>query len=113
MPSSSLLANIVLLLSVFHLAVAASEPRYIAGAAKLESNLKVRQASATPSQADACLDYERTANLSTVGANSSYRTVFMQKVNLGTIYSMRLMDDATAKLPALTANQTLNKQCGV
>ncbi|KAF1836741.1 hypothetical protein BDW02DRAFT_492916 [Decorospora gaudefroyi] len=108
MHSSSLLANIFLLLSVFHLAVAAPEHQYLAGAAKLE----VRQVSVLPSQAELCLDYERTANMSTVGANSSYRSVVMQKMNMGSIYIARMLDAAIAKLPTLTANETLNTACG-
>jgi hypothetical protein len=108
MHSSSLF---VILLSAFNLALAAPE-FHLPGAAKLSTTLEVRQVSATPSQADLCLDYERTANISTVGANSSYRTVVMQKANVGTIFSARMMDAAIKKLPALTADQTLNTACG-
>ncbi|KAF2844651.1 hypothetical protein T440DRAFT_473202 [Plenodomus tracheiphilus IPT5] len=103
---AALFANLLVLLSVFHLAAAAPELQY--PAAKLE----MRQVSATPSQADLCLDYERTATMSTVGANSSYRTVLMQKSNVGTIFNARMMDAAIKKLPALTADQTLNTVCG-
>ncbi|KAF1846817.1 uncharacterized protein K460DRAFT_367570 [Cucurbitaria berberidis CBS 394.84] len=105
---SSLIANILLLLSVFHLASASPEQTYPAGAAKLEA----RQVSAIPSQAELCLDYERTANMSTIGANGSYRTVLMQKSNVGTIFNARMMDAAIKKLPKLTADQTLNTVCG-
>jgi hypothetical protein len=106
---SSILAKIIFFLSVLHLAVAAaSENKAEVPAAKLEA----RQVSVTPSQADLCLDYERTANMSTIGANSTYRTVLMQKSNVGTIYNARMMDAAIAKLPALTADQTLNSVCG-
>ncbi|KAH9881820.1 hypothetical protein J1614_000991 [Plenodomus biglobosus] len=103
---TSVFANILVLLSVFHLVAASPELHY--PAAKLE----VRQVSATPSQAELCLDYERTANLSTIGANSSYRTVLMQKSNVGTMFNARMMDAAIKKLPALTADQTLNTVCG-
>jgi hypothetical protein len=105
---SSILAKIFFFLSVLHLAVAASEIKFEVPAAQLE----VRQVSTTPSQAELCLDYERTANMSTIGANSTYRTVLMQKANVGTIYSARMMDAAIAKLPALTADRTLNSACG-
>jgi hypothetical protein len=109
MHSSSLLTNIVLLFSAINLVAATP---YLAGAARLSTQLEVRQVSATPSPADICLDYERTANISTVGANGSYRTVVMQKANVGTLTSARMMDAAIKKLPALTADQTLNKDCG-
>ncbi|KAF1938228.1 hypothetical protein EJ02DRAFT_30159 [Clathrospora elynae] len=108
---SSFLASFVILLSVFHLAAAALEHKLMP-VAKFEAKLEVRQVSAIPSQSELCLDYERTANMSTVGANSSYRTVFMQKANVGTMVSARMMNSAQAKLPALTADQTLNTVCG-
>ncbi|KAI8942351.1 hypothetical protein NX059_000427 [Plenodomus lindquistii] len=104
---TSIFTSIFVLLSVFHLVAAGPEMLHYP-AAKLE----VRQVSATPSQADLCLDYERTANMSTIGANSSYRTVLMQKSNVGTIYNARMMDAAIKKLPALTADRTLNMVCG-
>lgn len=105
---SSLLASIFFLLSVFNLAAAATEHVYPAGAAKLEA----RQVSATPSQAELCADYQFTANMSTIGANGTYRTVLLQKSNVGTIYNARMMDAAIKKLPTLTADQTLNTVCG-
>lgn len=101
-----LIAKVILLLSVFHLVAAAPEHKF--PAAKLE----VRQASATPSQAELCLDYERTANMSTIGANGSYRTVLLQKSNVGTIFNARMMDAAIVKLPKLTADTMLNTVCG-
>jgi hypothetical protein len=99
---SLLLANIVFLLSILGF-VTASE----ISAAKLQ----VRQVPAQPSMMEMCLDYERTANMSTVGANSSYRTVFMQKATVGTIITARMLDAAIKKLPALTADQMLNNAC--
>lgn len=101
---TNLLANIFLLLVAFNLVSATPD---LPGA-----KLQVRQVSAIPSQAEKCLDYEITANMSTVGANSSYRTVVMQKANVGTIYSARMMDAAIKKLPTLTADKTLNDACG-
>ncbi|OAG10048.1 uncharacterized protein CC84DRAFT_1081627 [Paraphaeosphaeria sporulosa] len=61
---------------------------------------------------DACLDYSITANMSTISANSSYRSAFMQKAPVGTIITSRMLNAAQAKLPALTANVALNQQCG-
>jgi hypothetical protein len=89
---------ILLLLSLLSLATAA--------------NLSARQVSATPTPAELCLDYEWTANMSTIGANGSYRTVLLQKSNVGTIYNARMMDAAIRKLPALTADPMLNARCG-
>ncbi|KAL6710175.1 hypothetical protein ACN47E_009966 [Coniothyrium glycines] len=103
MYTSTLLTNFLFLLSTFTL-ISASD--------LLGAKLEVRQASTTPSQAELCLDYQITANMSTVGANSSYRTVVMQKAPVGTIYSARMMDAAIKKLPTLTADRTLNMVCG-
>ncbi|KAH6614069.1 hypothetical protein C7974DRAFT_70225 [Boeremia exigua] len=103
---SSLLANILLLLSLFQLSAA------VPSAVPAVAQLQVRQVPAQPSQAELCLDYERTANMSTIGANSSYRTVLMQKSSTGTIYNARMMDAAIAKLPKLTADTILNNACG-
>jgi len=50
--------------------------------------------------------------MSTIGANGTYRTVLLQKSNVGTIYNARMMDAAIKKLPALTADVTLNMACG-
>jgi hypothetical protein len=100
---SSLFAKIVFLLSIFGF-VAAAE----ISAAKLE----VRQVPATPSLEEQCLDYAWTANMSTIGANGTYRTVLLQKSNVGTIYNARMMDAAIKKLPALTADPMLNARCG-
>jgi hypothetical protein len=88
--------------------VAAAAPELVVPAAKLA----VRQVSVTPSQTELCLDYERTANMSTIGANGTYRTVLMQKANVGTIYSARMMDAAIKKLIPLTGDKTLNDKCG-
>jgi hypothetical protein len=109
---SSILTSILIALSVFHLAAAGPNPVPVRPGSLLNTKLKVRQVSATPSPADLCLDYERTANMSTVGANGSYRTVVMQKANVGTLTSARMMDAAIAKLPALTADADLNSRCG-
>jgi hypothetical protein len=97
---SNMFTNILLFLSFLHLAAAVPGPR--PSVAQEQSKVQVRQVSAQPSQADLCLDYERTANMSTIGANGTYRT----------IYNARMMDAAIKKLPALTADTTLNTACG-
>ncbi|KAF1919680.1 hypothetical protein BDU57DRAFT_149162 [Ampelomyces quisqualis] len=101
---SSLLANIIFLLSIFGFVAASELP--------VAAKLVARQVSAQPSQRELCSDYEWTANMSTIGSNGSYRTVLMQKANVGTIYSARMMDAAIKKLPPLTADPMLNAVCG-
>lgn len=103
---SSLLTNILFFLSVLGF-VAANSVEAVPAA-----NLEVRQVSATPSQQVLCQEYEWTANMSTIGKNGTYRTVLLQKSNVGTIYNARMMDAAILKLPALTADKQLNDQCG-
>lgn len=103
---STLLANILIFLSLLGLSSAVPGPIHS------PAQVQVRQVSAQPSQADLCLDYERTANMSTIGANGTYRTVLLQKSSTGTIYNARMMDAAILKLPKLTADAVLNKECG-
>ena len=59
-----------------------------------------------------CLEYSRIANLSTIGANSSYRSIFLASSSVGSMYDAKMFSAAIAALPALTANQQLNSQCG-
>lgn len=93
----------LLVLSLFHVAVFASPDKYLP--------IHVRQT--TGSTADPqCLDYSVTANLSTIGANSSYRAAFIQSSPQGTFQVAAVLNAAIAKLPALTKNATLNKACG-
>lgn len=103
---STLLTNLIVFLSLFHLSLA------VPSAQPSLAQVQVRQVSVTPSQAELCLDYERTANMSTIGANGTYRTVLLQKSSTGTIYNARMMDAAIAKLPKLTADTILNTACG-
>jgi len=110
---TSLLTNIFLALSVFQLAACAPEPKnFLPLPGSVNTKLEVRQVSATPSQAELCLDYQTTANMSTIGANSSYRTVILQRAPVGTLVSAGMLNAAMAKLPALTANADLNLRCG-
>ncbi len=106
----SLITKLLILLSLFHLTLASSHQAAV-GAAHLESrddNPIISPAQSSP----ACLDYERTANMSVIGKNGSYRTAFLQQSSLGTMYSARILDSAMAKLPALTADKALNEACG-
>jgi len=98
------LANVLVALSVFRVAVA--------GPGKFPAaELVVRQTTATTA-ADPCLDYSITANMSVISANSSYRTAFIQKAPTGTIITARMLNAAQLKLPKLTADVALNQQCG-
>ncbi|KAF2189124.1 hypothetical protein K469DRAFT_563005 [Zopfia rhizophila CBS 207.26] len=99
---NSLLTNIILL-SLFHTAVIAAPDKYAAV-------LTVRQTSA-PTDPQ-CLDYARTANLSTIGANSTYRSAFLQASPVGTIFNAQMLNAAILKLPALTGDEALNQACG-
>lgn len=102
-----LFANILFALSIFSVAMAVPE-KYPAAA------LVERQTNPLPTTqvGDPCLDYSITANMSTISANSSYRTAFMQKAPVGTIITARMLNAAQAKLPKLTADVALNQQCG-
>ncbi|KAF2004583.1 hypothetical protein P154DRAFT_571798 [Amniculicola lignicola CBS 123094] len=102
---STMFAPVFLLLALFAASIAAKEALVpLPGPL-----LTVRQAN----MADvACLDYERTANLSTIGANSTYRAAFIQASPVGTLANTKMLNAAVAKLPALTTNKDLNTQCG-
>ena len=102
-----LFSNILFALSVCSIAMAAPD--------KFPAAVLVqRQTNPLPASqvGDPCLDYSITANMSTISANSSYRTAFMQKAPVGTIITARMLNAAQAKLPKLTADVALNQQCG-
>ena len=114
---SSLMAKLIFLLSLLQLALASSSPDPVAGgAAAAAANLELRDDNnnlpSTSIQTAQCLDYERTANLSIIGAIGAYRTAFLQKSNVGTMYNARMLDAAIAKLPMLKADKALNEACG-
>src|SRR6478752_4332385 len=102
-----LFASLLVAVSLFHAAMGV--PDKFPAAVLVE-----RQTNPLPTTqvGDACLDYSITANMSTISANSSYRSAFMQKAPVGTIITSRMLNAAQAKLPALTANVALNQQCG-
>lgn len=60
----------------------------------------------------ACLQYSMIANMSVVGGNSSYRTVFLEKSNVGTLANSAMLNKAILVAPNLTADVQLNQQCG-
>ena len=98
----------LLLLTFSALILAAPEKLQIVGRATLE----VRQRTGPPAPPAQCIDYEKTANLSVVGTNTSYRSVFMQKSGTGYMYDDKMFMAAQAKLPGLTADKRLNTLCG-
>jgi hypothetical protein len=60
----------------------------------------------------ACLQYSMIANMSVVGGNSSYRTVFLEKSSTGTLANSAMLNKAILVAPNLTADVDLNNQCG-
>lgn len=60
----------------------------------------------------ACLQYSMIANMSVVGGNSSYRTVFLEKSSTGTLANSAMLNKAILVAPNLTADVELNAQCG-
>lgn len=101
-----LFASLLVVASVFHTAMAT---------AKFPAAMLVeRQTNPLPTTqvVDPCMDYSITANMSTISANSSYRTAFIQKAPVGTIITARMLNAAQLRLPALTADVALNQQCG-
>lgn len=60
----------------------------------------------------ACIQYGMIANMSVVGGNSSYRTVFLEKSSTGTLANSAMLNKAILVAPNLTADVELNAQCG-
>lgn len=100
-------ANLLVVLSALSVAMAVPEKFPAAVLVPRQNNPLP-----TTSNVDVCADYSMTANMSTISANSSYRTAFMQKAPVGTIITAQMLNAAQAKLPALTADVALNQQCG-
>ena len=106
---SPLLSSVLLLLSLLFASVVAAVPQ--PGAILVE-----RQQPAAPpvipNPAALCYDYSRTANLSIIGSNSSYRSAFLQASPAGTRGNSNMLNDLVKKLPALTKDINLNRMCG-
>ncbi|MCJ1333335.1 hypothetical protein MMC10_010029 [Thelotrema lepadinum] len=113
---TSLLSNIIVLV-LLHLHTAV-----LAIPHELSSLLTVRQAPAPPLPSatatpnaftdSQCLKYGTIANLSTIGANSSYRAAFLQNSPEGTYASAAILNNAIAQIPLFTNDANLNQQCG-
>ncbi|EQB43268.1 hypothetical protein GCG54_00003010 [Colletotrichum gloeosporioides] len=100
-----------LLLAATALANAIANPNQAPGLAVV-----VRQAAPVaanpPSTIMSCAEYSRIANLSTVGANSTYRATFFAASPNGNQYNAEVLDTAIAKLPTVIMDQALNTACG-
>jgi len=98
------LQRFIIALSLFQIAFTAAIAQ--------DASLQLRQNSAPTGTLVTCLDYSTIANLSTIGLNSTYRAAYLKAAPDGTDHSVKLLNDAEAKLPPLTQNEALNQQCG-
>jgi len=105
---SPLLSNILLLLSLLFASAVAAVPQ--PGAVLVERQQPAMPV--LPNPAMLCYDYSQTANLSTIGSNSSYRSAFLQASPAGTRGNSNMLDAFVKKLPALTKDINLNRMCG-
>ncbi|KAF2119208.1 hypothetical protein BDV96DRAFT_595958 [Lophiotrema nucula] len=103
MYTTTVFAKVLLILSFFY-TLGLAEP------AKGFTVLTKRQS--TDLTDPQCLDYSTIANLSTIGANSTYRSAFLQLSPLGSNPNAKLLNAAIAKMPALMMDANLNAKCG-
>lgn len=73
------------------------------------STITLRQTTTTSTN---CTTYARTANLTVISNNSTFRAAFLQSVPMGVSYAATILDEATLQLPALQFDEQLNSQCG-
>lgn len=101
----------ILLLAALTASVFASPA---SGSDAAEGSIKVvRQFTETVlSTQAACLQYGMIANMSVVGGNSSYRTVFLEQSQTGTLANSAMLNKAILVAPNLTADVELNQACG-
>ncbi|KIX06991.1 uncharacterized protein Z518_04967 [Rhinocladiella mackenziei CBS 650.93] len=59
-----------------------------------------------------CDEYSRIANFSIVGANSTYRSAYLQASPQGTDPAREPLDDAIAQLPSFQFDTEINDECG-
>lgn len=89
----------------------------VSAAATNEQNrpgrIAIRQTAGTPlNQNQACAQYSMVANLSVIGANSSYRAAFLESSPDGTLVNAALLNKAIAANAALALDPALNQACG-
>ncbi|ETS73059.1 hypothetical protein PFICI_15234 [Pestalotiopsis fici W106-1] len=95
---------LVLLLSIFQVAAAASDMVRV---------LTPRQSpSANTLLNPICENYSKVANLSVIGLNSTYRAAFLRSAPMGTDAASSILDTQSPKFPAMMMDQNLNAQCG-
>ncbi|KAK1991569.1 hypothetical protein LX36DRAFT_663191 [Colletotrichum falcatum] len=104
-------AQVLLAVSVFADAAFAKAVDVPAAAAAAAA-VVVRQAAPAQSTIISCGEYSRIANLSTVGANSTYRASFFAASPNGNQFNAEVLDTAIAKLPSLIMDRALNEACG-
>ncbi|KAJ4417786.1 hypothetical protein N0V82_005952 [Gnomoniopsis sp. IMI 355080] len=75
--------------------------------------IAIRQSAGTPlNQGQACAQYSIVANLSVIGANSTYRAAFLESSPQGTLVNAALLNKAIAQNAALALDPALNQACG-
>lgn len=103
----------ILLLAALTASVLASPASGITDAAEGSVKIVSRQFTQNIlSQQAACTQYSMIANMSVVGGNSSYRTVFLEKSQTGTLANSAMLNKAISVAPNLTADVELNQACG-
>lgn len=76
-------------------------------------HIAIRQTASTLlNQAQACAQYSTIANLSVIGANSSYRSAFLQASPVGTLQNSAILNKAISDNTMLSADAALNQACG-
>lgn len=112
----SMRALLFLCAVLFSTSVLASPFKSAPGSIKIIARQAPASAAVAPGtallQADACAQYSRIANMSTIGGNSSYRTAFLESSPVGTLQNAAMLNGAMAALPPLTADAALNTACG-
>ena len=108
----------ILLALLFHLQTAVlALPQDLSSLLKIRADPPPPIPTASPSPPSAftapeCLNYATIANLSVIGANSSYRAPFLQNSPQGTYTSAAILNNAIAQIPMLMMDVNLNNKCG-
>lgn len=89
----------------------------LASAAAISENrsgrIEIRQSAGTLlNQVQACTQYSRVANLSVIGANSTYRAAFLESSPDGTLGNAALLNKAILDNVNLALDPALNQACG-
>lgn len=78
------------------------------------STIVLRQTTGSETTVDStnCTSYARTANLTVVSNNSTFRAAFLRSAPMGVSFAATILDKAALQLPALQFDSQLNAQCG-